>query len=106
MAKAKQSIQHIDDILNEATDLTDNKVTYSNTVRFNISLNEVTLDFYTLGPDSKDIKSLKAIRVQRTIMPLSAAKEIAGLLQKGIAEWEATFGIDLPFEPQNASDNE
>lgn len=88
----------IDDILNRAVDLTDSRTTYVNHIRFSIGVNEVTVDLYTVGPNPQDPSQLPlAQRVYRFAMPISAAKEMADLLLQGVARWEGTFGITLPY---------
>jgi hypothetical protein len=97
----------LDDLLNEAVDLTDNRVSYSTNIRFRVSNNDVTLDFYYLAPDPKNPTGLPtAQRLHRIILPVGLAKNIGQLLANAMDEWESTFGVTLPLLPeQGEKDN-
>lgn len=94
--KIEQS--HLNELLANAIDQTDNKLTYVNVVRFHLGINEVTLDLYFLGANpTTPNESSQAQRMARVIMPLGTAKELSQLLLNGISQWEDTFGIALPL---------
>ncbi|MBC6935361.1 MAG: DUF3467 domain-containing protein [Chloroflexi bacterium] len=94
-------------LLAEAADLTNNETTYINNVTFHIGVNEVTFDMYLVTADPRTLgKNTQAERLQRIVMPVGVAKELALLLINGISQWEDTFGITLPISPQSLSDEE
>lgn len=104
------NIEHVtlEDLLNGAIDLTENRSIYANNVRFTIGNYEVTLDLYTIGIDpTGKTRSLQAVRTHRVLLPISVAKDVARLLLGGITEWERAFGLTLPLTPKESDeDNE
>src|SRR5262249_34970660 len=93
MSEQTKTKEILDTVLDNSIDLTDNKISYVNIVRFQIGANEITLDMYFLSASSKvSDKSPQAQRIHRVVMPLGAAKEVAQLLLDGISQWEDTFG--------------
>lgn len=90
----------IEDVLNQASDLTNNQASYVTHIRTIVNNNEVTLDFFYAAPDptSSTIK-LIAKRLHRIILPLGLAKEFSKILTNSMNNWEETFGIELPIVP-------
>lgn len=97
----QDNVSELDDLLNHATDLTENKVAYISNIRFTVSATEVTMDLYAVGRNPTDIRLAQASRIHRIIIPLSLAKDIASLLTAAVANWETTFGITLPLMPKS-----
>jgi len=89
----------IEEILNSATDLTENRVTYANVVRVNVAGNEVLLDFYFMGTDPTGSEEAVATRLHRFAVPLGTAKEMSNIMLNHITNWENTFGVNLPLQP-------
>lgn len=95
--------QNLEDILNQAVDLTDNKVNYATNIRFYVTNNEVTLDFYYVSSDPNNPSQPMGQRLNRIVIPLGLAKNIGQLLVNGMNEWEANFGVNLPFSIDEVS---
>lgn len=92
--------RHLDKLLNQAIDLTDNRVSYITNIRFNISNNEVTLDMYYVSPNPGDPGENPIVqRLHRIVIPLGLAKNIGELLVNAMSDWEENFGITLPIVP-------
>jgi hypothetical protein len=102
MAKPKPQPREItiDDVLDKAIDATDNRVFYANNMRFAVSANEVTLDFYFLGAPTAQKQAPEARRIARIVLPVNLSKEIAEIILDGVSTWEETFGINLPLKAQ------
>jgi hypothetical protein len=96
----------VEEILNSASDLTQNQVTYANVVRVNVSGNEVILDFYFMGSDPTSNQEVIATRLHRFAIPLGTAKEMSSIMLNHIANWENTFGVNLPLQPIIETDQE
>jgi hypothetical protein len=93
--------EELEEILNSAIDLTENRVSYITHVRFRVSNVDITVDFFYVAPDFRDINGKPvAQRTHRIIMPLSLAKNIGELLVQATSDWEATMGVSLPLLPQ------
>ncbi|MDQ7027892.1 MAG: DUF3467 domain-containing protein [Anaerolineae bacterium] len=97
-----------EEVLNEAIDLTQNQISYATNIRFTVSNNDVTLDFYRSGSNPKNPNGDPiAYRIHRIIIPPSLAKDISGLLANAMSNWEETFGVSLPIAPdENNNDGE
>jgi Protein of unknown function (DUF3467) len=88
----------IDDLLATASDLPDDRVAYANNVRVNVTLNEVTLDFYYVSPDPQNTQGKpKAKYVSRIVLPISVAKETGDLINNSMTTWEKMSGVSLPL---------
>lgn len=87
----------IDDLLNMATDLTENRMSYVNHARFSVGPNEVILDLYVVVPNPVRSEPPQAHRLQRVIMPIALAKDLATRLIEGTSRWEELAGINLPI---------
>jgi hypothetical protein len=98
----KQQIdsEKLEEILNAAIDLTENRSTYITNVRLRLSNSEVTLDLFYVSPDPRNPSGLPiAQRTHRLILPLSLAKNVGELLVSMANQWEEIFGITLPIMP-------
>ncbi len=94
-------------MLSQATDLTDNKLSYISNVQLYFSAHEVTLDLYYMGPNkSPNVAEPEVFRLHRIVLPLGVAKEMGELLQNGIARWENEFGVELPIQPLSTEAND
>ncbi|RMF82889.1 MAG: DUF3467 domain-containing protein [Chloroflexi bacterium] len=96
----------IDEILNNAEDLTNGQLIYSNAVRVHASSNDVTLDLYILGTDPRDPVNnpVQAKHLHRIVLPLGTAKEMAQIVLNVTSQWEEAFGISLPFALNNKTE--
>lgn len=88
----------IDDILNAARDLTENRTSYINHARFTLATNEIMVDLYVIGTDPTAPDKIQAQRVHRIAIPISTAKDLGTLLLEAVERWENTMGVDLPFQ--------
>ena len=96
-----------DTLLNNAIDLTDNKVSYITNIRFSITNNDVTLDLFYTSPNPKNPNGVPiAQRLHRIILPPGLAKNIGQLLADSMAGWEEAFGIELPITPADIDEQE
>jgi hypothetical protein len=108
MAKRNQQVapKQLEDILNEAIDLTNNQHSYVNNIRMRVTNNEVTIDCYFLAGDPKNPPGKPiAYRSHRLVLPLSLAKDIGQLLVNSLASWEEVTGVTLPIVPKNTEEN-
>jgi hypothetical protein len=94
----EQSRKDINQLLDEAVDLTEGHLSYTNNVRFNASNNEVFIDFFRASPHPKNINEPYVERIYRVVMPLGVGKDFAQKLLSVISLWEDKFGVNLPFE--------
>lgn len=86
-------------VLSDAVDMTENRYSYVNNVQIYFIGNEVVLDLYFLGPNSKpNVQSPQAQRLHRIILPVEVAKETAELLLSGIGQLEAEQRIRIPTQ--------
>jgi len=98
--------ENLDEILNQAIDLTNNSQSYATTARFAITPTELFLDLYVLAPNPSNLSTPEARRIQRIILPLSTAKDLAEKMLQGVKHWENVHGINLPLEAINTTKTE
>jgi hypothetical protein len=97
----------VDDWLNRASDLPDERADYANNVRIHVSPTEVVMDFYLGSPNPKDPKGEPQVKhIQRMILPVTVAKEIGEILVNSILRWEEDFGVTLPLRPTRSTNEE
>lgn len=107
MAEEKLDPIDIDQLLDDADDLSNNTVSYVTHTRVRVSGNDVTLDLYQTLPIASSKKTVpKAKLLHRIVLPLGLAKDLSTSLASGVAFWENNFGIELPFNPVEGSLNE
>jgi hypothetical protein len=71
----------LNEVLNEAEDLTNNHVLHANSVRLNLSDDEVLLDLFQIEPEPNNSRKLpRGKKVGSFALPVSMAKEIGQLL--------------------------
>lgn len=91
--------QSLENLLNNAIDLTDGNATYVTNVRFRMSNNDLTLDLYRVSPNPKKPQENVAYLLHRVIIPPGLAKNTGNILVNMAVQWEDTFGISLPIVP-------
>jgi hypothetical protein len=94
-------IRHqIDDVLNNAVDMSSGQAIYINNARVRTNLNEVHLDLYqTLATHTKSQTLPEAKLLHRIVLPINLAKDLARIIEQGLDQWEQQMGITLPFTP-------
>jgi hypothetical protein len=86
----------IDELLDQADDLTDNRVSYINQARVSFGETEITLDLYLVSSNPKETDTVAAQRVHRIVMPYPLAQEISSsLIEEPVTEQDDKVWSDL-----------
>jgi hypothetical protein len=69
---------------------------YANHATFSITMNEIHIDLYRIEPNEADSRKIKAVMLQRLIIPIGLAKGFATALANLIAGYEKITGLKIP----------
>jgi hypothetical protein len=86
----------LDELLNNAVDLTEQKIVYANNIRLRVMRDDVTLDLYHLAPNpTNPDEAAQAYRLSRVVLPVGLARILAGSLQDAVLDSEDASSTDL-----------
>jgi hypothetical protein len=98
---------NVDDWLNKASDLPEDRVDYANNVRIHVSTSEVIIDFYFGSPNPKQPRGEPQVKhIQRMVLPITIAKDMGEILVNSVLRWEEDFGVTLPLHPMRNADKD
>lgn len=83
------------EVLKNAISIQSGPDLYCNHAQVSLSANDMILDFYLISPEVGNYEQLKAIHVQRIIIPLNMAKGLAGAVLEAVGMFEQQTGFTL-----------
>lgn len=78
---------------------------FANHVQFSFGMQEIALDFYLLGTDTKEQGKPQAVFLQRIIIPLWLSKGFANAMANLIRRFEKDTGTTIPNSRERQPDD-